>query len=316
MNWVDAVIILIFIVYGIVGWRRGFIAGIIDLIGIAIALIVALLSYRYIAPVFDGSPGQSSLANVFAFVLVFFIVEIVFSILASYAYRRLPRAVHASTANRMLGLIIGLGKGYVLAAVLALISVNLPIGALHEAVTKSALGSYMLSAGSTIDRTVSSVIPGDIKRDFTLITIKPESGKTLKIPPQKTGLKVDPAAEEAMLKLINKERTSRGIRPLAMDPKLRKIAREHSRDMFVRGYFAHITPDGESPFDRMRKAHIDYTIAGENLAMAPTLDIAHKGLLQSPGHRRNILDPAFGRVGIGVYTSKTGDMMFTQDFAN
>ena len=56
----------------------------------------------------------------------------------------------------------------------------------------------------------------------------------------------------------------------------------------------------EDPFDRMRDAGIVFGTAGENLALAPTLDIAHDGLMNSPGHRANILGTQFRKVGIGV----------------
>jgi uncharacterized protein YkwD len=70
--------------------------------------------------------------------------------------------------------------------------------------------------------------------------------------------------------------------------------------MFARGYFAHETPEGRSPFDRMSADGVKFMTAGENLALAPTLQVAHNGLMKSPGHRANILAKDFGRVGIGI----------------
>ena len=54
----------------------------------------------------------------------------------------------------------------------------------------------------------------------------------------------------------------------------------------------------------------------ENLALAPNVDIAHKGLMNSPGHRANILSPSFGRVGIGVIDGGGYGKMFAQEFAD
>ncbi len=101
-----------------------------------------------------------------------------------------------------------------------------------------------------------------------------------------------------------------------MDEQLRSVARAHSRDMFVRGYFSHYTPESKDPFDRLKDANIAYLAAGENLALAPTLPTAHTGLMNSPGHRRNILDPNYHRVGIGAYQSARYGMMFSQEFSN
>src|SRR5687767_14689104 len=64
-----------------------------------------------------------------------------------------------------------------------------------------------------------------------------------------------------------------------------------------RGYFAHVTPENRSPFDRIREADVRFLAAGENLALAPSVQLAHNGLLKSPEHRANILRSSFGRVG-------------------
>jgi uncharacterized protein YkwD len=86
--------------------------------------------------------------------------------------------------------------------------------------------------------------------------------------------------------------------------------------MFKRGYFAHVTPEGVDPFQRMDAAGIHYVTAGENLALAPTLDIAHDGLMNSPGHRANILNPAYRKVGIGVLDGGVYGEMFVQEFTD
>ena len=107
-----------------------------------------------------------------------------------------------------------------------------------------------------------------------------------------------------------------GLKPLPPDPELTEVARKHSADMFARGYFAHYTPEGRDPFDRMREANVRFVTAGENLALAPTVMLAHQGLMDSPGHRANILRPEFGRVGIGAALADGRGRMFTQNFAN
>uniref|UniRef100_UPI0017FEC816 CAP domain-containing protein n=1 Tax=Ramlibacter sp. TaxID=1917967 RepID=UPI0017FEC816 len=122
--------------------------------------------------------------------------------------------------------------------------------------------------------------------------------------------------EARMLELVNAERAREGLKPLKADPELAEVARAHSRDMFARGYFSHVSPDGGKLSDRMRKGEVRYLLAGENLALAPTLPVAHQGLMNSPGHRANILRPQFGRVGIGVLDGGRHGLMVTQDFRN
>src|SRR5207244_2441058 len=106
--------------------------------------------------------------------------------------------------------------------------------------------------------------------------------------------------EQRMFSLINQARTDHGLQPVMFDNNLRDVARAHSQDMFARGYFSHNTPEGITPFERMAKAGIVFTYAGENLALAPSTDLAEQGLMNSPGHRANILNPNFRKIGIGV----------------
>ena len=119
-----------------------------------------------------------------------------------------------------------------------------------------------------------------------------------------------------MLELLNRERMANGLQPLVMDDAIRQVARANSVNMFQQGYFAHVDPNGVSPFDRLRNGGISFRTAGENLALAPTVDVAHDGLMNSPGHRANILNPSFHRVGIGVADGGMHGKMFTQNFAD
>jgi uncharacterized protein YkwD len=70
-----------------------------------------------------------------------------------------------------------------------------------------------------------------------------------------------------------------------------------------------------SPFDRLARAGIAYAASGENLAYAPSVELAHQGLMASPGHRANMLEPAYSRVGIGVQNAGLYGRMFTEEFA-
>jgi uncharacterized protein YkwD len=124
----------------------------------------------------------------------------------------------------------------------------------------------------------------------------------------------DPEAEQRMLELVNQERQRAGLGQLVFDTALRDVARGHSQEMFERSYFSHISPVTGSPADRITRAGIMPRLLGENLAYAPNVLIAHEGLMNSPGHRENILRPQYGRVGIGVIRSQFRGSMYTQNF--
>lgn len=115
--------------------------------------------------------------------------------------------------------------------------------------------------------------------------------------------------------LVNKERKKVGLALFVNDDLLRKVARQHSADMEKRNFFSHINLRGDSPFDRMRKAEIEYTKAAENIAYNATVLKIHESLMKSKGHRKNILNPQLGKVGIGIVYSKYG-LMTTELFKN
>ena len=111
-------------------------------------------------------------------------------------------------------------------------------------------------------------------------------------------------------------RRKRGLHELTWRPEVVPVAREHARDMWEREYFGHVSPEGKDVGDRLEEAGVSYTFAGENLALAPTVITAHNGLMNSEGHRENILEEEFNRMGIGVIDNGVNGKMFVQVFTN
>ncbi|MGB9839173.1 CAP domain-containing protein, partial [Thermovenabulum sp.] len=120
--------------------------------------------------------------------------------------------------------------------------------------------------------------------------------------------------EKLMLDLVNNERIKAGLKPLEIDMRLVDISRKKSKDMIEKNYFGHISPTYGSPFDALKNAGISYRYAGENIAGAPTVEKAHQALMNSPGHRANILNPNFNKIGIGIVDGGPYGKMFTQTF--
>lgn len=121
--------------------------------------------------------------------------------------------------------------------------------------------------------------------------------------------------EQKMISMVNTERMSRGLPPLAVDMGLVDTARFKSRDMLQKKYFDHYSPVYGSPQDLIDRMGIVYRIIGENLARVPTVERAHLGLMNSSGHRTNILNRDFKRIGVGVVNGGTDGKLFTQHFA-
>ena len=122
------------------------------------------------------------------------------------------------------------------------------------------------------------------------------------------------ADEQTMLTLINRERTNRGLHQLTLDTRLRTAARAKSEEMILLNYFAHQSPVYGSPFDMMAYFGVDYTKAGENIAMNTCVESAHAALMNSDAHRKAILSPDYTNIGIGAYQGVSGKY-YTQMFA-
>jgi uncharacterized protein YkwD len=106
--------------------------------------------------------------------------------------------------------------------------------------------------------------------------------------------------------LLNRDRARAGLPPLALDATLAEVARAHSADMVAHGFFGHISPSHGSAADRVRRAGIAAALVLENLARAYAPGEAEQALMNSPGHRANILHRGATRVGVGIVTSEAG----------
>jgi uncharacterized YkwD family protein len=126
-----------------------------------------------------------------------------------------------------------------------------------------------------------------------------------------TGLSTE---EVQMIEFVNHARTAAGLPALTADSALTHTARLKSQDMIKLNYFAHQSPTYGSPFDMMSQFGIDFQTAGENIACNQTVAAAHQALMNSQGHRENILNESFVYIGIGIISGGPCGQMYTQQF--
>jgi uncharacterized protein YkwD len=129
------------------------------------------------------------------------------------------------------------------------------------------------------------------------------------------------ASEAELLALTNASRTDAGLAPLRADVELTSLARSRSRDMIDRGYFSHDIPGAGSVFDLMTEREYCFDLAGENIGWNTygddtATDTIHQMLLDSPGHRANIMGVRWSRIGVGAYKGPDGTKMWTVLFAD
>jgi len=318
-NLIDIVLIVVVLLSVLNGWRRGFILGILDLLGWALVIIAGLRFYQPVARWLGAHVGfWSEVWNrPIAFVAIAIVTGALVQIAGHALLRRVRKDLHKRTLNKVLGIVPGLANGLITAALVAALLLAMPFGeSLRESARESPLANQLAIYAERLEAALHPVFAEAVAETLNLLTIQPESHERVSLAYKVANPRPRPDLEARMLELVNKERVAAGLKPLAPDPELTEVARRHSADMFARGYFAHDTPEGRDPFDRMRDANVRFLTAGENLALAPTVQVAHRGLMTSPGHRANILQPQFGRVGIGIMDGGIRGLMISQEFRN
>lgn len=318
MNYIDLILIVIILFYAVDGLERGLWALLADLFSFVASLVVALRLYLSAASFLVSYFSiPTSFAKALGFILVGIFTNVVLGFLAHRVLARLPKRFWGAWWSRILGIVPAVLDISILVAAFLTLLVSVPVSPKLKAdVSSSKIGGFMISNTGKLERYVTDIFGGAIEESLTFLTVKPEGAERVDITYKPRALSVDEVSEGKMLELINSERVKVGARPLVSDQTIVAVARAHSRDMWERGYFSHTNPDGEDPFGRMREGGVSFLAAGENLALAPTVEFAHEGLMNSEGHRRNILDPNFGRVGIGVIDGGIYGKMFTQNFAD
>lgn len=327
INWLDIAIILVYIFFALEGFGSGFIRSAFDFVGFILSFVLALHFYSVFG---DFLFNNIALAHGVANAIGFFASAALFELILNIVFRKLGRNIGGNftsqdsnrekffaVLNHFLGIIPGLASATILLSFLLSTILSFPSSqVIKQAISQSKIGSFLVDNTQGMEQSVNQVFGGAISETLNFFTIEPQSNESINLKFIVKDAKVDNAAEEKMFQMVNSNRAQRDLQPLVLDVSLTNLAREHSNDMFKRGYFSHYTPDGLSPFDRMAEANISYSVAGENLALAPNVDLAMQGLMNSPGHRANILSTEFHKIGIGVLDGGVYGEMFTQEFTN
>ena len=318
MNWIDILFVLIIALAMYGGWKIGFIKGSISLLSWAISLTVGFLFYK---PTGNFLNDHVSRLGEWSFPLAFiFLIILTRFVLLIIVNKLFSSSLHTSVqskSDRILGLIPGFVNGVIYSTILAGLFYSMPFWSNQSTdINKSQIAGTLSYNIEWINQQLAPIFNRAVQKSFTNYTVEPEANEIVKLHFTISNAKVREDLEAKMLELVNQERVQRGLKPLKADPQLAVVGRMHSQDMFARGYFSHYTPEGKDPFDRMKASHVHFLSAGENLALGQTLMICHEGLMNSPGHRANILNPSFGRLGIGILDGGVYGLMISQEFRN
>ncbi|PSR16706.1 hypothetical protein C8255_16460 [filamentous cyanobacterium CCP3] len=133
--------------------------------------------------------------------------------------------------------------------------------------------------------------------------------------PAVTTAQASTAIAQDLLRLVNAERQRVNAPPLVLNEKLTTAAQRHSQDMATSRRMSHTGSDGSTMRSRIDATQYRWSTIGENVAMGqPTAAAVMSAWMSSPGHRQNILNPAFTELGIGQ-ANGGGRLYWTQVFA-
>lgn len=319
-NWIDWVIVFVTIYYGYRGWESGFFPLATSLISFVAALWLAVIYQAPVSLFLSEKFGvASSWSTVMAYIIIAFGVQMIAEELLHVLIEHVPKKILHSKMSNWIGAVVSSLNGIVLIIFFLLVITALPLrGTVKKDIQASTIGSpitaFVQKHGGPLKSAVDEVRQEAIK--FFTIAPRSKENISLDVSPKSSDIHVDEEAEKKMLALVNAQRAKAGAQPLKMDEKITAVARAHSRDMFMRRYFSHYTPEDTDASDRLSAGGVQYTIAGENLAYSPDVETAHTGLMNSPEHKKNILDTQFNRVGIGIMSTDSYGIMVTQNFTN
>lgn len=317
-NWLDAVILMVIFFYALQGLADGFISSALSLTSFVLSFVLGLKFYNVVGLfLYTTFSIPQSFASAIGFFMAAILGEIIISSILHRLSSRLPKNKIVQNLDKFLGVLPGSLSAIILLSFILTLIISMPVsGVLKQGISSSKLGSFFVSKTQGLERSLNNIFGGTINDTINFLTISPSSEQSVRLNFSTKQLSLDEASEQQMFALVNQERKRQGFNQLVFDVKLREVARAHARDMFIRGYFSHYTPENLSPFDRMANANISFTVAGENLAYAPNVTLAHDGLMKSEGHRKNILSADFGKVGIGVIDGGIYGKMFVQEFTD
>lgn len=316
MNWVDFAIIAIILLFALEGRGKSFLSEVLGLLSFIFSFIVSLKFYNIAADQLQSLLSiPYSFAKALGFIILWYLVEIVLFIVTRVGiFKGMQLRVPGSETFSVIP--AGL-RGFIFVSLILVLIGTFPIQPrIKSEVNRSLIGAWILNRTYAFEAPLKNIF-GDLGNDtLTFLTIKPKTNESVNLGFTTNSFSFNEKLEIAMIDLVNQERAKEGIKTLTVDLKLRDVGRLHSADMFKKGYFAHYDPEGNDVADRAESFGVRFLVIGENLAYAPSLELAHRGLMNSPGHKANILSEDYRKIGIGVASSEEFGIMFTQVFSN
>jgi len=318
LNPLDVAVLVVIFVAAWYGFQAGFVSTTYSLATWVLAVGAALTFARPASGLIEAvAKVPPALAATLGFLAIILAAEALFALAGHFAIRpvvALVRGTRLRAVDQVLGTTPAVIRALLIVAVAILAIEALPVPSEVKAAVETSRTARVVNAQVAALEPQIERLTAQLGGSGLLVTrIGEDQTEHLDLP-DGIDLAPDPIAERQLFDLVNEERTQRSLLALVWDQRLVPVARAHSEEMLRLKYFSHDSPVSGSPFDRLKAAKITYSRAGENLAYAQSISVAHRALMDSPGHRENILRPEFTRIGIGVINAGVYGRMVTQLF--
>lgn len=315
------IIDLFFIVFlgalAVRGWTRGFVREFVDIVGLVLGVILAFRLAPLIGGVVSAMSGLSSDGGRLVAGVIVLAAAIVGLILVGRVVDRRIGVGVLGTADAAGGSTIAVVWGVFLLTVCLTVAAVVPLPERIDAWVRGSPISRVLTDPNGAPQRVFARLAGD-RIVLSLLSLQEVLGErrviigpddSIEIPAaHPDDLVPAPDAADDIYRRLNRARVDEGLDPLAWSDALADVAEAHAYDMYLNGFFSHTSPTTGTLVDRLRAAGLTYRVAGENLALAATPAEVHDGLMDSPGHRANIVGDGYRRVGIAVVSGRLGLM--------
>ncbi len=311
------------LVLGLVrGYSKGFLRGVI---GLTVTLAAIWSGYRAgpsVGVVVESWSGiDPGAARIVGAVLVFGIVQVLGMMVV---YRSIAPRGPLQILDRLAGALFS-GLWYLLMCLLLVLIVSAAsnLSPVAERILADSRVARLVTAEESPVLTSVSRLLGDrilesminLNRLIGHSRVVLEDDDRLDLPEvESSAILESPESSKELFEKLNMARFEERVPVLSWSDALAGVANGHAREMYESGYFAHVSTTTGSVASRLESVGIPFVLVGENLALTPTVESAHEGLLESPSHRATMLDPRFRRVGVAALEGPLG-LMVVQVFS-
>jgi len=311
MNIVDLIVFVIVVIFVLIFYRLGLWAILKSFISLFLAVVIATL---ILGASLNFLSSLGWYENVFTPLVVYpLIIIFVWGIVMAILNQILPN--HASVGLSIASIPVSILFGLLVCMVLYLITPQF-LGSVAIALAdKSAFAKIANNIGAFKNYQNRFLKPISSEMAKSVI-LSGDANEILNLEINPKRIISSELLADNLFDLINNSRQTSSLEPLRRDPRLDQFASSYANEILKTKRFSHLDTNGSDPQKRAKDFKVQFNYLGENLALAPTMEAAHYGLMDSISHRANIQSPVFRKIGIAVLDIDNSSKLIVEELSN